>query len=226
MSIEMDTVSDTAQEKCAKTSDIRLYHYFTFDRSLKIRWLLAELELKADTYTLSDAPDATAMKGFNAVSPFGYAPALSYNSEALTESAAIGLKLCRDHKPSWLHEGDIAFMQWLFFHVSSLDAITTNLAIAKKFQGEQAEIDKLEKLLLPNRLAALENHIRDKVYWYGEKFSLIDFFAWQNAFYLNQCGYLNKTSDLKRYLLSLVERPALKNLEGGLVNKLLSGTNR
>ncbi len=202
----------------------QIHHFFNFDRSLKVRWLAAEIGLPLQIRKMNPRAGEHLDQEFQAINPYGLIPTLTDSDTdkaddgtaaqppILFENGAICLQLCRRHAPELIAEDDIEFMQWLFYFSSSLDPLAGGLAGLLAF-GESAEARARIEAKLPRHLNAMESRLQGRDFWYEDKLSLLDFFAWQNLAYLFCDGQLSNYPALQRYVTLLAQRPALKSFE-------------
>ncbi|AWB65808.1 hypothetical protein C2869_04850 [Saccharobesus litoralis] len=191
---------------------MQLYHLFHFDRSLKIRWLAAELDITLDVIQLNARQGEHRQEAFKAINPYSLIPTLvTDDGQTLFEAGAISLYLCRLHGTELINEVDPEFMQWLFYFSSSLDQLSGGI-IGLKVLGECEKVRAKLEAKIPSKLAAMEAHLINKDYWYQDKFSLLDIFAWQNLAYLRNDKQLQNYPNLNRYIEKIATRPHLAQL--------------
>ncbi|WP_440906534.1 glutathione S-transferase family protein (plasmid) [Catenovulum sp. SX2] len=192
---------------------MKLYHIFAYDRSLKVRWLANEINLALQIIKLDVAERQHKTEPFKTINPHGLIPTVEKeNGEVLFEAGAICLDICREHAPHLINEQDSQFMQWLFYFASSLDTLSGGIIGLHVF-GEKEQVRETLERRIPHQLAAINQHLTGKDYWYKDKFSLLDIFAWQNLAYLYVDGQLKDYPILISYLENLAKRPALANLK-------------
>ena len=156
---------------------MKLYHIFAYDRSLKVRWLANEINLALQIIKLDIAERQHRTEPFKTINPHGLIPTVEKeNGDVLFEAGAICLDICREHAPQLINEQDSQFMQWLFYFASSLDTLSGGIIGLHVF-GEKEQVRETLERRIPHQLAAINQHLTGKDYWYKDKFSLLDIFA-------------------------------------------------
>ncbi|WP_111979785.1 glutathione S-transferase family protein [Algibacillus agarilyticus] len=193
---------------------MKIYHLFHFDRSLKVRWLINEINQKKEVINYKviqlDATRGEHLKApFNELNPYSLIPTVEFeNGETMFEAGAICNYLSQQFAPELIDMQDKEYNQWLFYFSSSFDQICGGLIGLKMFGDDLSIRNKLESKL-KNKLPVMEQHLADKDYWYQDKFSLLDIFAWQNLAFLANDNQLSSFKHLQRYIDNIAKRPAL-----------------
>ncbi len=202
---------------------MKLYHLFHFDRSLKVRWLAKELNIDLEEIIMDAFSGEHLEAPFSDLNPYGLVPTLEKdNGESLFEGTAICIDLCQQQKSDLYINDDAQFNQWLFYFASSLDQLSGGIAMLKVF-GESKDMRDFLESRLPSKLTAMNEHLKNKTYWYQDRFTLLDILAWQNLAYLSSDGQLNGYEHLLTYVAEIAKRPCLAEFSP---NKLLNPENK
>ncbi len=161
-------------------------------RASRPLWLLAELGLPfhhvpvIQAYRLADAgaPDAplnTASPDFLAVNPLGQIPCMDAEGLVLTESLAITLYIARNHGgdfgPTSAPEGAL-MTQWALFAATAIEGPALEILFIQQDGGEATREGQAglaiaaQKLRRP--LKRLEDHLADRDYLVGDRFTVAD----------------------------------------------------
>ncbi len=202
---------------------MKLYHLFHFDRSLKVRWLAKELNIKLEEIIMDAFAGEHLKAPFSDLNPYGLVPTLEKeNGENLFEGTAICIDLCQQQQSDLYISNDPQFNQWLFYFASSLDQLSGGIAMLKVF-GESKDMRDFLESKLPSKLTAMNAHLKNKKYWYQNRFTLLDILAWQNLAYLFSDGQLKNYEHLVSYVEDIAKRPCLAEFHP---NKLLYPQNK
>lgn len=199
--------------------DLTLYEYGP-TRSLKVRWLLAELGLPFEAVEVDLRRGEHKAPAFLALNPFGRLPALKTPHGVLAESGAILTWLADQHPHAgwipapgtWaraLHD------QWLFFCASDLEQplarVTRHSVLYPEERRIPAEVEQAKEDF--KALAApVEDHLQGREFLVGERATVADLSMAFALHWASQLRLLDEFPRLQTYLEVMKARPSLPDL--------------
>ncbi len=189
---------------------ITLFSFANIDRSSRVRWLLEEMTIPFSEYRLNYTEQENKGEDYRKINPFGLVPGLTIGDSSMFESVAIMSYLLEQHPESELAPSPGtpergAYLQWMFFAASTLDALVGNLFFLKR-TPENAEKRQAAYEKLKPHLAALSARLAGNNYILGEKFRAPDIVIGQLLGLLQRDEALGDFPVLTRYLDTLGKR--------------------
>lgn len=183
-------------------------------RSLRVQWLLNELELPYETVKVNMEAGEHRSAAFLALNPVGKIPALVDGDTLMTESAAI---------PLWLAERDPMqrfiptnvdergqMYRWIFFLVTEIEAPLWRSALheviyaqARRIPEEVANAERDAREML----AVLERHMADREWLVGNRPSVADFIAAYTLDWARHARLLGDCPALTAFVEKMYRRP-------------------
>ncbi len=199
---------------------LRLY-YAPATRSIRIKWLLEELQLEHQTTLKAFNRDGD--KGFAQDTPSGKFPHFEDGHITLNESGAIVQYILENYgngrlEPALGSANRAAYLQWLHFSEGTAASPINNLVWMTVYRDDG---DKHEALVGPTRdsvrkiLDEVEGTLADSDFIVGNEFSAADImigFTMLSAKFLNLLT--NEHPSTCNYLDRLLSRPALRTAIG------------
>lgn len=198
-------------------------------RATRTLWLAGELNIEFKHVPViqarrlpdplgADAPLNTLTPSYLAVNPMGTIPCIQDGDMVLYESMAINLYLVRKYggalAPADLAE-DAQMMQWSFFCATEIE--TNALKISSTFAEGLAESEtgkaviEVAARMLRRPLRVLEQHLADKDYLVGDRFTVADINAAEVVRYAQAHTPLFEAHPaVKTWLERCQSRPAFK----------------
>ncbi len=197
---------------------MKLYHC-TKSRSVRVLWMLEELELSYELETLPFDPKALKGADYLEINPFGKVPVLVDGAVTMSESVAIvqylldryadgRLEPDRDSPEygtflQWLHFGEATMMgpvSELASHTVFLPAEDRNPAIAKRARGT-----------LNHYASILDEELEGQSYLVDEEFTAADIVVGYTLYATELFNmWPEGHGNLDSYLARLKERPAFQ----------------
>ena len=164
-----------------KNLPMRLYSFFPFDRSAKVRWTLTELGLPFEDHQLDREKSENTSEEYLRWNPMGRVPVLRIGDQAMFESAAIcahlaDLHIDRGLAPALNSPDRAEYQKWMYFAASTLDVFQTCAMIIEDIpQGPvfTAKTQKLEEDLR-DALTAMDRVLAKNEFMVGNRFSVAD----------------------------------------------------
>lgn len=181
---------------------IKLYE-FSKSRSVRIRWLLRELDAPYESLTVNLREGEHLGEDYKKIHPLGKVPAIQDGDLVLFESGAIVNHLCESHFEKGLipdpatHERAL-YDQWMFFTLTELDAkLWTGEGLLWRYPEESRSTSTLriidkeisEALAVIEKELSLKTHIVSN-HFYGVDVILTQTLLWAQA--RGHCGGLKK----------------------------------
>lgn len=191
---------------------ITLWHA-PLSRSMRVLWLLHELELPFELNVLDMMSGEMRRGDYAAIHPVGRAPALRVDGSVIHESGAMIEYLCETRGPHlWRApgaDGRLGWLDWLHFaetiaqHIANL---TQSHVFLRDPATRSATIMKLETARLARTLSLVEGTVADREWLMEGGFSGVDcavgFSVWTAA------RFLRLTPPLAAYAARCAARPA------------------
>ena len=201
---------------------IRLYHA-PLSRSVRIVWLLEELELPFELRTAELVPPAP--EPFVQKTPFGKVPALEDGDVTMFESGAILEYLLECYGEGRLAPPPgsaqrAAFLQWVHFAEGTAFGGIGAIAWHTRFREDADQMPQAMedyRTWTTKSLELVERTLADGDYLLGSEFSGADIMVGYTVLVAKALGVLGEGfPNLDAYLARLTERPALRRaLAGG-----------
>lgn len=159
---------------------ITLWHV-PLSRSMRVLWLLNELELPFDLKVLDITGKQMREADYAAIHPVGRAPAMKIDGTIIHESGAIVEYLCETRGPHlWRapgEEGRLGWLDWLHFaesigqHIASL---TQSHLMLRDPRTRSLTVMKLETARLARTLRLVETTVAEQDWLMTKGFSGVD----------------------------------------------------
>jgi glutathione S-transferase len=178
-------------------------------RDLRARWALEEAGLPYRTRLL-EAGDQDKPE-YRAVQPFGQVPILEEDGETIFESGAIVLHI-GERSETLLPKDPAArarAVQWLIAALNSIEPHIMNVAVLMFYEGQEwAKLRRPSAMdFALHRLSSLANHLGDKPYLDGDRFTAGDLMM---TTVLRIMPELVVDERLKAYVARCTARPAFQ----------------
>jgi glutathione S-transferase len=193
---------------------IKLYHA-PRTRSIRVLWLLEELDLPRELVTIEYQPPATP---FAQRTPSGKFPTLEDGETVMFESGAIVEYLLECYGQGRLgpragEPGRGVFLQWLHFAEATLLPPLIEILRHTLLKPEAERIPAVvadAKVRAAVTLGVLERALQDREYLLGADFSAADIMMGYGVQWAAAMGLLGDTPNLRAYHERLSSRPALQ----------------
>ena len=180
------------------------FHHREGSRSERVRWMLRELQIEHETLT----DPATSGPALRAAHPLSKVPAITVPEGSLFESLAICNWLTDSHPDrelgwragTWeraLHD------QWTAFTLAELEANLWHTARNRFLYPEHLKVPQAyEQNARESRraLAVFDDHLRDREWLVGERFSATDIFCACAIFWASMEGLTTGFEAVERYM--------------------------
>ncbi|MDD1500607.1 glutathione S-transferase family protein [Agrobacterium sp. CNPSo 3708] len=198
-------------------------------RATRTLWLAGELDIAFDHVPViqarrladpmaADAPLNTLTPSYLAINPMGTIPCIDDDGMVLYESMAINLYLARKYGTSVAPNDaaeDAHMLQWSFFAATEIE--TTALKISSTFAEGLADSEtgkaviEVAARMLRRPFRVLEQHLADKDYLVGDRFTVADLNAAEVVRYAQAHAPLfDAHPAVKAWLERCQSRPAFK----------------
>ena len=151
-----------------------------YSRTPRVLWAAEEMGLAYKHVSVDHKAGDTSSPEFLAINPNGKIPALVDGDTKLFESMAINFYLAAKYATDLLPESETdraLALQWSFWGMSEIESkiITLFIELVRKSPAErsQSTIDE-GRAQLDRMLAVLEEHLRDRYYLLGARFTIAD----------------------------------------------------
>src|SRR5262245_16582662 len=160
---------------------MKLYE-FPPTRSIRVRWMLQELQVPFESVTLDPRKGELRRPEFLAINPAGKLPVLVDGDAVLTESVAIALYLAEKYPAKGFLPADPALRgqvyRWLLFAATDLEQPLWRIALhqslyveARRSAAEIANARQDFRDVVP----VIEQHLRQRKFVAGNAVSVADF---------------------------------------------------
>ncbi len=198
-------------------------------RATRTLWLAGELDIAFDHVPViqarrladpmaADAPLNTLTPSYLAINPMGTIPCIDDGGMVLYESMAINLYLARKYGTSVAPKDaaeDAHMLQWSFFAATEIE--TNSLKISSTFAEGLADSEtgkaviEVAARMLRRPFRVLEQHLADKDYLVGDRFTVADLNAAEVVRYAQTHAPLfDAHPAVKAWLERCQSRPAFK----------------
>lgn len=195
-------------------------------RSLRISWVLEELELDWQYHFVDFSKGGNRAPDFLAISPAGKVPALQDGKLAMTESAAIALYLAEKYgngdllPPSGSHESALHH-QWLSFIITELEQPLWTMGkhkFALPAEYRHRELLPVAEFEFDKAAAIAESWMPDSAFLLGEEISVADIMLAQTLMWASRFEQ-NIPPKLQTFMERMGQRTSFTNA----LNKELAG---
>lgn len=196
-------------------------YYYPKNASLVAHFVLEELEIDFELVLVDRKTNAHKSADYLSLNPTGRIPALVDGDLVLFESAAICLYLCEQYSDSaLLPRGSCTeralFFQWLLYLTSTVQSEMMLYFYPEKHtnaEGNVGGIAAVQEQRITAMFALLDETLASRQFLVGSDLSVCDLFLlmlsfWADDFSRPPLSFQN----LRRYLRSLVLRPALRKV--------------
>lgn len=192
---------------------IRLFE-FAPTRSMRVRWMLQELEVSFEATTINLLRGEHTRPDFLRINPAGKLPALIDGDVVLTESVAIVLYLGQKYPAKGFVPLDIReraqLDRWLMFAATELEQplwrIARNANIYPPEKRSPKDIDNAREDFTA-MIAVFNEHMTDRPYVMGATVSAADFVMAHTLDWANEIELLADTPRLQAYIERMFARP-------------------
>jgi glutathione S-transferase len=192
---------------------IKLFE-FAPTRSLRVRWVLQELDVPFEGVTINLLRGEHMRADFLKINPAGKLPALVDDDVVLTESVAIVLYLGEKYADKGLIPSNLAeraqMNRWLLFAATELEqplwriARNTNLYPPEKRVPKDVDNARADFMSMAT---VFDRHMTDRAFVMGDRVSVADFVAAHTLDWANEIGLLAGAPHLNVYLDKMLARP-------------------
>ncbi len=192
---------------------MKLYE-FGPTRSLRVRWVLQELDVPFECVQVDLAKGEGRTRGFLKLNPTGKLPVLVDGEHVITESVGIALYLAEKYRdkrlmPAELHDRGQVY-RWLFFVVTELEQPLWRMArhtfLYPPVDRSPAEIALAARDFL-GMARVFEAHMTGRPFVVGDRVSVVDFIAAATLDWADGEKLLGDFPALTRYMTRMYERP-------------------
>ena len=201
---------------------MRILHGAPYARTNYVIWTLKELGLEYENIPVNPMRGETKTPEYMALNPNGLIPTLEEDGLVLWESTAINFYLAKKYGDGLLwatdpHE-EAEIMQWCIFAATSVDKQAVDYILHKQALPEaMRDADRLlsaQQELIPH-LKVLENHLSNRDYMVGGRFTLADLTLAAILDYPRKSGFdFADFGNIKRWLARCLERPIRVEMNG------------
>lgn len=192
---------------------MKLYE-FPPTRSLRVRWVLQELEVPFESEVVNLRAGEHRTPEFLALNPAGKLPVLVDGDLVLTESVAIVLYLAARHPEKGLLPTDLRERaqvdRWLLFTATELEQPLWRIAHHSFLYPKDRRLPEEVQLAREDFLAivpVLAQHLEGREYLVGDRFTVADVVAAYTLDWANEVRLLEGYPDLVRWMERQYERP-------------------
>jgi glutathione S-transferase len=193
---------------------MQLYE-FAPTRSIRVRWMLQELDLDFESISVNLAAGEHRHQEFlKKINPAGKIPVLIDDDLVLTESVAIVLYLAEKYPHKELLPTDIKqrsqVYRWLLFTATELEQplwrIARHTALYPEHLRLTAEV-ALARQDFTDMVAVMENHMQGNQFMVGNTVTIADFVCAYTLDWANEVQLLDGCPQLLQYMERMYARP-------------------
>lgn len=192
---------------------MKLYE-FAPTRSIRVRWVLQELEVEFEAITVNLRAGEHRTPTFLAINPTGKLPALVDGEHIITESVAIVLYLAEKYPEHHFIPTDLhlraQLYRWLLFAATELEQplwrIARNTSLYPEASRLPADIP-LARRDFTTMAAVLENHMSGRQFVVGKQVTIADFVLAYTLDWANEIQLLATFPTLVDYMEQMYKRP-------------------
>lgn len=187
-------------------------------RSLRVRWVLQELEVGFESIVVNLMQGQHQTPEFLQLNPVGKLPVLVDGDLVLTESVAIALYLAEKYPDKHLLPSDVKLRaqvhRWLLFTATELEQPLWRIARHSFLYPEEqriaADIDIARREFL--QMAALaEQRMQGQDFVVGDRVTIADFILAYTLDWANEEQLLTQSPTLLAYMQRMYQRPRAPN---------------
>jgi glutathione S-transferase len=192
---------------------MKLYE-FPPTRSIRVRWLLQELEVDFESAIVNLPAGESRSPEFLRINPAGKLPVLVDDDVVLTESVAIALYLAEKYPAKGFMPTDPAqraqLHRWLYFTVTELEQplwrIARNSFVYPEEQRVAADIPNARREFV-EMAAVLERHMQMRQFVVGERASVADIVLAYTLDWAGEEELLDELPRLRTFMERMYARP-------------------
>ncbi len=186
--------------------------------SLRVHWMLAELELPYESMPLDMRAGDHKKPEFLAINPAAQVPVINVDGFILAESMAITRYLAAKIKPELngkTPEEIAKGMQWELFVTLKIQQYFSIIAIQKWRNAPDPAGEAKAREALPAQLTILDTYLGTKIYVAGDEFTTADINAVMGVSYAGFIEYdLSLYKNIQRWMNACTSRPAYISVKG------------
>ena len=180
--------------------------------SLRVHWMLAELDLAYETLPLDLRAKEQYQPAYLAINPAGQIPTLLVDDFILSESMVITRYLAARFKPELngrTLEEQAKGAQWELWTMLNLQTHFSTLAMQKWTGVAQPEAEAKAREALPSKLVILEGQLAKHPFIVGDQFTTGDLNIAVGLSYAGFTEYdLSSYPNIQRWMNTVTTRPA------------------
>lgn len=192
---------------------MKLYE-FGPTRSIRVRWVLQELEVEFEAISVNLLAGEHRKPAFLAINPAGKLPVLVDGVHLITESVAIALYLAEKYPDRNFIPTDLTLRaqlyRWLFFAATELEQPLWRIARHTALYPEESRLPAeipLARQDFTSMAAVLETHLSGRQFVVGEQVTVADFILAYTLDWANEVQLLASFPTLAAYMERMYERP-------------------
>ena len=190
-------------------------HCLAYSRSLRVAWLLEELEVPYDLVFYERTDRFRAPQALRGVHPLGRSPVIEDDGLMLAESSAILRYIDTRYgsgsfEPAPASRPYFEHAEWLDFAESSAATPIITAALEKASGKEEVPQDQRVKAQLADNFDYIEARLADRPFLMGEAPMLADIQMSYLMAVAEMAGLLEARPDLAAYWQRLQERPGFR----------------
>lgn len=197
---------------------VKLYRFFSGDRSGRVAWLLREMGVDFEPVELDGRTGEHLEGDYKAISPAGKIPAVVDGETVLFESGAA-LQYLADRygagevAPPVDSELRAEYLSWLFFASATFDPVVFEFVRPDMPEELRPARQKRASEETPRLLDAVERQLDGRMTVLESGFTAADIQITGALDYARQGGCLEERSHLRDYLEAMKSRPAARAVE-------------
>jgi glutathione S-transferase len=192
---------------------MQLYE-FAPTRSIRVRWVLQELDVDFDSITVNPIAGETRHPDFLKINPAGKIPVLVDDDLVLSESVAIVLYLAEKYPHKGLLPTDLKqrshVYRWLLFAATELEQPIWRIARHTKLYPEHLRLPaevSIARKEFADMVAVMEAHMQDRQFIVGNTVTIADFVCAYTFDWASMAGLLDGSPLLYDYMERMYARP-------------------
>jgi glutathione S-transferase len=197
----------------AEVSNVKLYE-FAPTRSIRVRWMLQELEVPFESVTVDPRRGELRRPEFLAINPAAKLPVLVDGDAVVTESVAIVLYLAEKFPAKGFLPADLVLRgqvyRWLLFAATDLEQPLWRIALHRSLYAEErrseAEVANARQDFR-DVVPVIEQHMRQRQFVVGNGVTAADFVMAYTLDWANMLDLLEGCPNLRAYLERMYARP-------------------
>jgi glutathione S-transferase len=192
---------------------MKLYE-FAPTRSIRVRWMLQELDVNFEAVTINLAAGEHRRPEFLKINPASKVPVLVDGDLVLTESVAIVLYLAEKYPHKGLLPTDIMqrsqVYRWLLFAATELEQQIWRIARHTKLYPESLRLPaevSLARKEFADMVTVMEAHMQERLFIVGNTVTIADFVCAYTLDWASMAGLLDGYPLLYDYMERMYARP-------------------